>query len=158
MFRPIRRHSSPGDVSEGPMSPTEHPSERRAFEHSTRTSTPAMQEGVAQRRLPDDPVAFIRDRLTARRILWTYHVNMRLGQRPITRQMILDATDSYEIVEAYPDDKYFPSYLLLGRTGDNTFHVLFGADVPGRNVRVVTAYVPSPEERELDLKTRRRSP
>jgi hypothetical protein len=63
----------------------------------------------------------------------------------------------YGIVEAYPDDRYFPSYLLLGRTGDDVFHVLFGADVGGRNVRVVTAYVPSPEEWEPDLKTRRRS-
>lgn len=140
------------------MSPTEHPRERRVSEHSTRTATPAIQEGVAQRRLPDDPVAFIRECLTARRILWTYHVNMRLGERAITRQMILDATTNYELVEAYPDDKYFPSYLLLGRTGDDTFHVLFGTDVPGRNVRVVTAYVPSPEEWKPDLKTRRRSP
>ena len=61
-------------------------------------------------------------------------------------------------VEAYPDDKYFPSYLLLGRTGEDALHVLFGTDVPGRNVRVVTAYAPSPEEWEPDLKTRRRSP
>lgn len=76
---------------------------------------------------------------------------------PNSRQIILDATDSYGIVEAYPDDKYLPSYLLLGRTGDDVFHVLFGVDVVGRNVRVVTAYVPSPEEWEPDLKTRRRS-
>jgi hypothetical protein len=57
-----------------------------------------------------------------------------------------------------PDDKYFPSYLLLGRTGKDVFHVLFGTDIPGRNVRVVTAYYPSPEGWEPDLKTRRRSP
>jgi hypothetical protein len=72
---------------------------------------------VAERQLPDDPVRFIGECLQARRILWTYHVNMRLGQRPITRHMIIGAVASYEIVEVYPDDKYFPSYLLLGRTG-----------------------------------------
>lgn len=82
---------------------------------------------------------------------------MRLGERPITRQMILDATDTYEMVEAYATDKYFPSYLLLGRTGVVAFHVLFGTDVPGRNARVVTAYVPSLDEWEPDLKMRRRS-
>ena len=112
---------------------------------------------MAERQLPDDPVRFIGECLQARRILWTYHVNMRLGQRPITRQMIIEAVTSYEIVEVYPGDKYFPSYLLLGRTGKDAFHVLFGTDVPGRNVRVVTAYYPSPEEWEPDLKTRRRS-
>ena len=62
---------------------------------------------------------------------------------------------SYEVVEAYPEDKYFPSYLLLGRQGEEAFHALFGADVEGQNVRVVTAYYPSPEEWEEDLKTRR---
>jgi hypothetical protein len=71
--------------------------------------------------------------------------------------MIIDAGPSYEVVESYPEDKYFPSYLVLGRTGADVFHVLFGTDVPGRNVRVVTAYYPSPAEWEPDLKTRRRS-
>ena len=108
--------------------------------------------------LPDEPLAFIRECLRARQILWTYHVNMRLGQRPITREMIIEAAPSYEVVEAYPEDKYFPSCLGLGRTGADAFPVLFGTDVPGRNVRVVTAYYPSADEWELDLKTRRRSP
>ena len=78
---------------------------------------------------------------------------MRLGQRFISRNAILGA--HYEIVETYPDDKYLPSYLLLGKQGDASFHVLFAADVEGRNVRVVTAYHPSPEEWEDDMKTRR---
>jgi hypothetical protein len=82
---------------------------------------------------------------------------MRLGQRFIARETIIRAAEGYEIVEAYPDDKYFPSYLLLGREGENGFHVLFAADVEGQNVRVVTAYYPSPDEWENDLKTRRRS-
>ena len=51
------------------------------------------------------------------------------------------------MIEAYPDDKYLPSYLLLGRRGDASFH--------GKNVRVVTAYYPSHDEWEDDLKTRR---
>ncbi len=78
---------------------------------------------------------------------------MRLGQRFIARQTIITA-DSYEIVEAYPDDKYFPSYLLLGRHNEEAFHVLFGTDLHETNVRVITAYYPSREEWEEDLKTR----
>jgi hypothetical protein len=82
---------------------------------------------------------------------------MRLGQRFISRETIIRAADTYEIVEAYPDDKYCPSYLLLGREGADGFHVLFGADVEGQNVRIITAYFPSPDEWQTDLKTRRRS-
>jgi len=81
---------------------------------------------------------------------------MRLGQRFIARETIIAAVENYEIVEEYPDDKYFPSYLLLGRRGEEVFHALFGTDVDGQNVRVVTAYYPSPDEWEEDLKTRRR--
>ena len=110
---------------------------------------------MAERKLPDDPVAFIRECLRGGQILWPYHVNMRWGQRFISRETIINAAGSYEVVEAYPEDKYFPSYLLLGRVGEEVFHALFGADVDGHHVRVVTAYYPSPEEWETDLKTRR---
>ena len=81
---------------------------------------------------------------------------MRLEQRFIARETIIAAAEGYEIVEAYPDDKYLPSYLLLGRRGAEAFHALFGTDVDGQNVRVVTAYYPSPKEWEEDLKTRKR--
>ena len=111
---------------------------------------------MAERELPDDPVAFIHECLRDGRILWTYPVNMRPGQRFIARETIIVAAGSYEVVEAYPEDKYFPSYLLLGRLNEEAFHALFGADVNGQNVRVITAYYPSPEEWEEDLKTRRR--
>jgi hypothetical protein len=88
-------------------------------------------------------------------MLWTYHVNMRLQGRFIQRQTIIDAVDAYEIIEEYPKDKYLPSYLVLGQHGGDSFHVLFAVDVEGNNVRVVTAYRPSLEEWETDLRTRR---
>ena len=112
---------------------------------------------MAEPKLPNDPLSFIRDCIRGGRILWTYHVNMRLGQRFIARETIIQAADSYEMVEEYPEDKYLPSYLLPGREGGEGFHVLFGADMEGQNVRVVTAYYPSAEEWEANLKTRRGS-
>ncbi len=67
----------------------------------------------------------------------------------------MSAVDTYESIEAYPDDKYLPSYLVLARDGSTYFHVLFAADVEGDNVRVVTAYRPDPKEWEPNLKQRR---
>jgi hypothetical protein len=110
---------------------------------------------TANRELPADPLRFIQERIRERRILWTYHVNMRLKGRSISREAVLDAVDSYEIIEEYPDDKYLPSYLVLGKADRETFHALFAADVEARNVRVVTAYRPNAEEWEGDYKTRR---
>lgn len=82
---------------------------------------------------------------------------MRLAGRFIPRELILGAVASYELIEAYPDDKYLPSYLILGRREREAFHVLFAADVRGDNVRVVTAYRPDPSEWQPDLKVRRPS-
>jgi len=42
---------------------------------------------------------------------------MRLAGGLIPREMILAFVDTYESVEAYPDEKYLPSYLLLARHG-----------------------------------------
>ena len=82
-------------------------------------------------------------------------MNLRLKGRFVSRQTILDAVESYEIVESYPDDKYLPSYLVLARLAGDAIHVVFATDVEGDNVRVVTAYRPSVDEWEDDLKTRR---
>lgn len=107
------------------------------------------------RKLPPDPIVFIQNCVRRRQILWTYHVNMRLAGRFIPRGAIVAAVDTYELVEAYPDDKYLPSYLLLAHHGSEYFHALFAADIEGDNVRVVTAYRPDPNEWEENLKNRR---
>ena len=109
-----------------------------------------------ERRVPDDPLEFIKACLTARRIYWTYHVNMRIAGRHITRDEILHAIDSYEVIESYPEDKYLPSYLLLGSSSGTGFHALFAVDVDGNNVRIVTAYRPDSLEWEADLRTRKK--
>lgn len=116
--------------------------------HSATMSTP-------DRLLPADPLAFIQDCVLNRRVLWTYHVNMRLAGRFIRREAILDAVSSYEVIESYPTDKYLPSYLVLARTPKEVIHVLFAADVNGWNVRVVTAYHPDNDEWQDDFRTRR---
>jgi uncharacterized protein DUF4258 len=52
-----------------------------------------------------DPLHFIRECVRKRRVLWTYHVNMRLEGRFIPRESILDSLESYEIIESYPEDR-----------------------------------------------------
>jgi hypothetical protein len=81
---------------------------------------------------------------------------MRLAGRFVPREAILAAAATYELVEAYPEDKYLPSYLVLARHGPDAFHVLFATDVEGDNVRVVTSYRPDPGEWQVNLKARRR--
>ncbi len=108
-------------------------------------------------RVPDNPLEFIRNCVHDRSVFWTYHVNIRLERRSIPRLEILDAAESFEIIESYPDDKYLPSFLVLARITGRVCHVLFAVDTEGENVRVVTAYWPSHDDWEEDLRTRRRT-
>jgi hypothetical protein len=102
-------------------------------------------EMTVERVLPEDPLAFIQRCVQRRQLYWTYHINMRLQGRFISRQHILDAVDMYEIVESYPEDKYLPSYLVYATVSAEVFHVLFAVDVPAEHMRVITAYRPDPE-------------
>jgi hypothetical protein len=108
--------------------------------------------------IPDNPLQFIQRCVRQGKVLWTYHVNMRLIGRFIPRRFIVESHADYEIIEEYPKDKYFPSYLVYSEYHGDVFHVLFATDVEGDNVRIVTAYRPSPEEWQEDFKTRRHSP
>jgi uncharacterized protein DUF4258 len=104
---------------------------------------------------PTNPLAFIQRCVRNRAIFWSYHVNMRLQGRSISRADILDSVDTYEIIESYPQDKYLPSFLVLARSPNDEFHVLFATDVQDDNIRIVTAYRPDSAEWEEGLKTRR---
>ncbi len=105
-------------------------------------------------KIPDNPLKFIRGCVGERLVFWTYHVNMRLKERSISRQMIFETVENYELIEAYPDDKYLPSYLVFTRYSDTVIHILFAVDVSAGNVRVITAYRPDPDLWDQDLKQR----
>ncbi len=99
---------------------------------------------------------FIKFCIKRRRIHWTYHVNMRLKGRIIPREFILNSVDSYEIIEEYPEDKYFPSYLIYTEYKSQIIHVHIATDIENDNVRIVTTYKPTLDKWESNFKTRRK--
>lgn len=108
------------------------------------------------RRIPEDPLSFIRECVIDGRVFWTYHVNMRMSSRSISRDVVLEASSSYEIIESYPEDKYLPSFLVWAEGPLGVFHVVFATDLVEGMVRVVTVYWPDPDEWSGDLKRRLR--
>ncbi|MBI5345448.1 MAG: DUF4258 domain-containing protein [Deltaproteobacteria bacterium] len=106
--------------------------------------------------LPHDSLIFIIRCVKERKILWTYHVNLRLASRYISRKEILDAVDSMKIIEEYPVDKYLPSCLIYAETKARVFHIHIAMDVAGDNVRIITAYEPDPVEWDENFKKRRK--
>lgn len=113
---------------------------------------------ASERIIPDDPLAFIQRCIRDRKIFWTYHVQMRLKGRTLSREALLRAVGTFEIIESYPDDKYLRSYLALCRSDEGGAHLHIATDVPGDNVRIVTVCRPSTREWEQNFRTRRKNP
>ncbi len=70
-------------------------------------------------------------------------------------ELLRKAIDTFEIVETYPQDKYLPSFLLRGEVPEFVFHALLATNLEGDNVRVVTMYLPDPEQWEENGRLRR---
>lgn len=84
----------------------------------------------------------------------TNHVIERSTIRGISRQEILDAIQNGELLEDYPDDKYWPSCLLLGRSSRGVIlHIVCSYPIRPL-VKIITAYEPDPQE-WIDGRTRR---
>lgn len=104
-------------------------------------------------------LGFIQRCVREGRLLWTYHVNMRLRQRGIARRMVTESTDSYRIVEYYAQSqasRYLPSHLIYAEHNGEAIHVLFAVDAEGDTVRVITVYRPDPSEWEADFLRRKK--
>jgi Domain of unknown function (DUF4258) len=80
---------------------------------------------------------------------------LRLRQRGLDAGSLRNAVAGLEIIEAYPDDKYLPSFLLRGEIEGAAFHAHIATDVEGNNVRVVTMYIPDADEWDEGFRRRR---
>jgi hypothetical protein len=103
----------------------------------------------------EDILNIIKNCIRKRNIIWTYHVNMRLIGRSITRGEILSSVDSFEIIEEYPDDKYLPSYLIYSKGNNDILHILVGLDKRDERITIITAYKPKLDKWQEDFKIRR---
>jgi len=64
---------------------------------------------------------------------------------PILDQEVYQAICGGELIQAYPDDRPYPSVLVLGRTETGRqLHVVCAYDREGDRVVVVTVYQPDP--------------
>lgn len=88
------------------------------------------------------------------KLRWTSHIMSRLFQRGISLDDVKSAISTGEIIENYPNDYPYPSCLLLGKNlNDEYFHVVCG--ITEEELWLITAYRPSAEKWESDLKTRK---
>jgi hypothetical protein len=88
-----------------------------------------------------------------KRYTLTLHASDRAVQRDIDDYEIEEAVISGEVIEDYPNDKYSPSCLILGKTKAGRYlHVQ--VSYPPK-VKIITVYEPDEGEWEVDWKTRK---
>lgn len=84
----------------------------------------------------------------------TEHARLRLVERGITVNDIVQCINNGEIIKQYEDDKPFPSCLVLGMAANNSnIHIVVSHDEEW--IYLITAYYPDSNLWEPDFKTRK---
>ena len=91
------------------------------------------------------------------KLMYRQHAIRRMFERAISATDINASFEKGSIIEAYPDDKPYPSFLWLGYSGERPLHVVYAENVQDGERIVITVYEPDPEQWESDFMRRRKS-
>jgi len=72
------------------------------------------------------------------------HALERVFERRITVEDVRSVVTDGEMIQNYPEDKPYPSRLVLGWRGNRPLHVVVAEDSEAGILIVVTAYEPDP--------------
>jgi hypothetical protein len=90
-----------------------------------------------------------------KRIIFSGHAVRQMFNRNILKADVLAVIESDKIITEYPDDKPYPSRLMLGFVNDVPLHVVFAVGKEQQIGIVITAYIPDPLLWSENFKLRR---
>jgi hypothetical protein len=79
----------------------------------------------------------------------------RMFERGIKKDGVVKTVLTGEVIVEYPEDRPYPSFLMLGWVGDEPLHVLVAIESESRLCIVVTVYSPDPDLWEDGFRKRR---
>ena len=88
-------------------------------------------------------------------IEWRVHTLQQITIRNIFRKYILEILHSGEVIESYPDDSPYSSFLLSGFVNFRPLHVVIAHAVKLNIVYIVTAYEPDSAKWEDNFRRRK---
>ena len=91
-----------------------------------------------------------------RTLVFSGHAVKQMFQRRISRDAVKAVVAGGEAIAEYPDDRPYPSYLMLGIVNQRPIHVVVAQDAETQTAYVVTAYEPDLNLWQPDFKTRKR--
>jgi hypothetical protein len=79
--------------------------------------------------------------MNCKTIHFSGHATVQMFKRRISVEDIYTILKIGQVIKSYPEDKPFPSYLVLGETGNRILHIVVSSD-DSKNCYVITAYQP----------------
>lgn len=89
------------------------------------------------------------------RLVFRVHAIQRMFQRGIDADDVRHVLTTGEVIERYPSDTPYPSYLVLSWRGSRPIHVVAADNVPSNETIVITVYEPESEQWESDFRRRK---
>jgi hypothetical protein len=87
-------------------------------------------------------------------VVFSVHAVKRMFFRGIRKTDVSSAVEAGEVIADYPDDRPYPSVLILGHAGTLPIHVVVAYYQDMSRCIVVTVYVPDPGAWRPDLRRR----
>lgn len=89
------------------------------------------------------------------KILFSRHAISQMFDREIAVNDVEKTIADGEIIESYPDDKPYPSRLVLHKCANRPIHVVVAENMEDQELIVVTAYEPNNSLWDLEFRKRK---
>lgn len=98
----------------------------------------------------------LRETILKNNFEWRKHTLVRLAERNISQNVVLEVILKGEVIEDYPENRPFSSCLMFKVVKGKPFHVVVSLDEQNQKAYIITAYKPNLDKFESDFKKRRR--
>jgi hypothetical protein len=90
------------------------------------------------------------------KIVFSAHAVNQMFKRGLSRDSIITVIEQGQVIAEYPEDRPYPSKLMIGFLGNLPIHVVIAVEESQRLCVVVTVYVPDPDLWTDGFKSRRK--
>ena len=91
----------------------------------------------------------------AEQLIFRVQALQRMFERNVSVEDVKMVVSNGETIEGYPEDKPYPSRLVLGWSGSRPLHVVVAHNLRDNEIVVITVYEPDLELWEADYRRRR---
>jgi Domain of unknown function (DUF4258) len=89
-------------------------------------------------------------------LIFRMHAIQRMLERNISVEEVKELLKMGKAIENYPEDKPYPSYLVLGKVSDRPVHVVAADNTAEVQTIIITVYKPDPKQWDSKFERRKK--